>query len=156
MVRKATLIAILLMSAAPLSAQNQDVEKPYYVDPEWQKVNAPRGMMIANDGKILIEIGVAEGGSEYGLLLDDYEKRDPQYPQVWIYGFHKNDKSVAHRTSKQRLSVNCQYKTITTTFLIGYNANGSTLFTNNYAEKSYPVVPGSLGEQWYEYACRPK
>lgn len=159
MVRKAIVIGLTVFSV-PLIAQNgasnNETEKPYYFEKEWQEKNAPHGFMIGSDGKVLIEIGEADGGSEYGMLLDDYVKRDPNYPQVWIYGFHKKDKAVAYRTSKQRISVSCQYQTITTTFLIGFTADGRTLFTNNYSEKSIPVVPGSLGEQWYEYACRPK
>lgn len=159
MVRKAALIALVVF-AAPLGAQDEkpmtEDEKPWFLKDGWPAKNAPRGFMIGTDGKVLIEIGTADSGSEYGMLLDDYEKRDPKWPKVWIYGFHQGDKSVAYRTSKQQISVDCQYKMITTTFFITFKADGSTMFENNYANKASPVVPGSLGEQWYNYACRPK
>ncbi len=159
MVRKALVISLWLLAAQAM-AQDQlpatDGEKPYYFEKYWQEKNAPRGFMVADDGKVLITIGTDNAGSEYGIVLDDYVERDATWPKLWIYGYHKGNKSVVYRTSKQQVRIDCKYKTIQTTFWISFKADKSTLYTNNNPEQVTPVVPGSLGEQWYEYACRAK
>ena len=159
MVRKAIVISFGLLASQAIGQaepQTEEVSKPYYFEQEWQEKNAPRGFMIAEDGKVLITIGTANTGSEYGIVLDDYIERDSRWPKVWIYGYHQGNKSVIYRTSKQQVSIDCKFKTVQTTFWISFKADKSTLYTNNNPERPEPVVPGSLGEQWYNFACRPK
>ena len=156
MVRKAAITALLFLSSPTHAQTEAPEEKPWFLRDGWAELNAPRGFLVADDGKVLINIGTSSAGSEYGLVLDDYAQRDASYPKVWFYGYHQHDKSVVYRTSKQQVSFDCRLKTLQTTFFISFRADKSTLYTGNYAQRTEPVVPGSLGEQWYQYACRPK
>lgn len=158
MVRKAALI--LAFFCSPLFAQNDipmtEDEKPWFLKKEWLEKNAPYGIDMTPDRKVWILMNSSLQGDEYAMLADDYEMRDPKWPKAWIRGYHKANPKVSYRESRTLYHFDCLNDTYYSTYQQTYKADRSLQSVSGLRSMTSPIVPGSIAEEWHQYACRPK
>ena len=147
------MIAFFLGTAAVGQA---DGGKPWFLQDEWLEKNAPYGIDMTPDGQVWITINTSIKGDQYAMLAEDYERRDPKWPQVWIRGYHKANPKVLYRESRSLVHFYCLERSYYSSYEQTYKADRSVHSASGQRSQTLPVIPGSLAEQWMQFACRPK
>lgn len=135
--------------ASPLAAQT-DSE---YLN--WVAANAPHGFDVTPDGDIWINLSKVGKRDDYAVRAEDLkqarETRDKS-PSFWVRGYHKRNPKVHYRESKQKFILNCRAKTISTSTLAYYDADGNLLWRQG-SMLSEDIIPGTYAAEYYRLFC---
>lgn len=142
--------ALALLAVGPVETDKAFKEE--YL--EWLIVNAPLGWDVYADG-VWVSAGTDSTGSRYAIRMEDMkEPKKSAYKTVWLRGEHQKDKTRPYRTSKFRLTVNCEAKTSSNGTWVNYRADGSIHSTGQGSALHYTdIIPGSIGDQWRKMIC---
>lgn len=142
-------IVLLLVAFSSVSFAQ---EMPTDEQLAWIKLHAPEGMDIWPDGT-WVTTGTDATGTGYGMRLEDLMSQTANYRTIWIRADHGSDKSVPFRTTKMKVSFNCQQQTYSVGTTVRYRADGSVYPWPSPSSAMVDVVPGSIAEHWLKQAC---
>ena len=168
--KRLSLVTGALMIATPLAAQETDgdarnIFKAWQLldesasDPRKSYIDehARYGIDITPDGRMWVNLASTGEQDDYAMLIDDILKGNEYGATVWIRGYHKRNPKVRYRTSMTRYSFGCKEPTIYTLNRVTYAADGSVVNSDQfpyYAGSARTIIPGSIGEEWWTFACR--
>lgn len=142
----------ILLCLVALSSASFGQDMPTDEQLAWIKLHAPNGMDIWADGT-WVTAGSETSGSDYGMRLEDLMNQTGNYRTIWMRGDHRSDKSVPYRTTKMRVSFNCEQQTYSVGTTVRYKEDGSVYPWPNPSPRTMDVVPGSVAEEWLRIAC---
>jgi hypothetical protein len=95
-------------------------------------------------------------GSIYSMRERDLHNTGTNNPQVWVKGWHKNDRTRSERTSMTLVRIDCVEGKITTLAIVHYDAKGGSLYSwqkPSYQGVDHYIVPDTLGDAIARRAC---
>ena len=103
-------------------------------------------------------VDITDDGAAYFYDAESL-KVSENYAAVWVMWDHTKDKTVKHRTTKDKWILGCKDETITIVYTVAYGKNGNVINSASipdYLRETDPIVPGSVADIIAKLVCRRK
>ena len=99
-------------------------------------------------------VRVSKPNEVIGVFVDDSEPlTGGEYQRRWVKMDYRHDKTEKARSGLYRMLFNCTSRTIATEAWVRYRADGGVIESWDGYGPARPVIPDSIGETAYTYAC---